>query len=264
MKRSSIAFVLSLVCCSFTQAHDTWVQTGSPLVRTDDVVHVDFMLGNQGNEHRDYKLASKLSSLEGAKLDVIAPSGKSTDLRTGLADLGYAPKEGFYSSRFIVAEEGLHTVVHTLDKLHGTTRAVKSAKSYFLSAKTLDKPGTAGQEYAKPLGHPLELVLESHPVLNAGPGKKVEVKLLHNGKPLADSRISFIPRGVPLAEGFDKEYERNTDAQGRASFTPREGNFYLIVAHHSSPDQKGEGYDKTSYSAVLVLNIPQVCPCCSE
>lgn len=264
MKRLAFASVLLLVSCAVGHAHDTWVQTGSSLVRVDDVVHVDFMLGNHGNEHRDFKLASKLSSLEGVKLDVIAPSGKATDLRSTLADLGYAPKEGFYSGRFIVAEEGLHTIAHTLDKLHGTTRAVKSAKSYFLSAKSLDKPGTEGKGFAKPLGHPFELVLANHPILDAGPGKKVEVQLLFNGKPLPGARISFIPRGVPLAEGFDKEYERNTDAEGRAAFTPREGNYYLIVAHHSSPDQKGEGYDKTSYSAVMVLNIPQICPCCTE
>lgn len=264
MKHIFTSLLLSLVVCTTVSAHDTWVQTGSSLVRMEDVVHVDFMLGNHGNEHRDYKLASKLSSLEGVTLNVLAPSGKSIDLRPGLADLGYAPKEGFYSARFIVAEEGLHSVVHTLDKLHGTTRAVKSAKTYFLSAKSLDKPEHAGKEYAQPLGHPLELVLESHPVLQAGPGKKIEVKLLFKGQPLADTRISFIPRGVPLAEGFDKEYERHTDAQGRASFTPREGNYYLVVAHHSAPDEKGEGYDKTSYSAVLVLNIPQACPCCAE
>lgn len=253
-------FTLSTVAL----AHDTWVQTGSPVARTDDVVHIDFMLGNHGNEHRDYKLASKLSGLEGVKLDVIAPSGKATDLRPVLADLGYAPKEGFYSARYIVAEEGLHSIVHTLDKLHGTTRAVKSAKSYFLSAKALDKPVTASSEHAKPLGHPLEFVLETHPVLNTGPGKPVKVQLLYDGKPLPDARVSFIPRGVPLEEGFDKEYERSTDAQGRASFTPREGNYYLVVAHHAAPDRKGEGYEKTSYSAVLVLNIPQICPCCTE
>src|SRR5690606_32986617 len=101
--------------------------------------------------------------------------------RSTLADLGYAPKEGFYSGRFIVAEEGLHTIAHTLDKLHGTTRAVKSAKSYFLSAKSLDKPGTEGKEFVKPLGHSFELVLANHPILDAGPGKKVEVQLLFNG-----------------------------------------------------------------------------------
>src|SRR6185436_2774462 len=42
-------------------AHDTWVQTNTNVVRTGDAVHVDLMLGNHGNDHRDFKLASKLA-----------------------------------------------------------------------------------------------------------------------------------------------------------------------------------------------------------
>jgi len=40
-------------------AHDTWVQTNTNLIRSGDAVHVDLMLGNHGNDHRDFKLASK-------------------------------------------------------------------------------------------------------------------------------------------------------------------------------------------------------------
>ena len=40
-------------------AHDTWVQTNTNLVRAGDAVHIDLMLGNHGNDHRDYKLTSK-------------------------------------------------------------------------------------------------------------------------------------------------------------------------------------------------------------
>jgi hypothetical protein len=53
-----------------------------------------------------------------------------------------------------------------------------------------------------------------------------------------------------------------TDAQGRCRWTPKDGNFVLIVAHHSIPEEKGDGYDKISYSATLVLNVPQRCMCC--
>jgi hypothetical protein len=74
--------------------------------------------------------------------------------------------------------------------------------------------------------------------------------------------VSFIPRGIQLAEGFDKEYEQRADQEGVATFTPSEGNLYLIVSHHHADDQKGEGYDKTHYSAAMTIIVPQLCPHC--
>jgi uncharacterized GH25 family protein len=261
----SIRLFVVMYCLSASAmalAHDTWVQTSATIVRPDDVVHVDFGLGNHGNDHRDFKFASKLSSLDGVSLTVVSPVGKSTDVASQLVDLGYAAKEGYWSARYIPSEEGLHCVAHKLDKLHVTTRAIKSSKTYFLASKSLDKLPQPTADHAKPLGHPLELVLESHPVLNAGPGKEVAVKLLFQGKPLADQRVSFIPRGAQLAADFDPNYERKTDAEGRCRYTPKEGNFVLVVAHLPAPEEKGEGYEKTHYAATLVLNIPQRCSCC--
>lgn len=243
-------------------AHDTWVQTAARVVRPDDVVHVDLALGNHGNGHRDFKFAGKLASLDGAVIDVIGPSGKRTDLVPGMVDLGFAPKEGFWSGRFVAAEPGLHCVAHVLDRLHGTKRTVKSAKAYFVVADRLDAEPEAGGAFAAPLGDALELVPETHPVARCGPGEKITVRLFYRGRPLADERVSFIPRGAALEGEFDAEHERKTDAEGRCSYVPKEGNYILVVAHRSEPEERGEGYDKTAYSATLVLNVPQRCACC--
>lgn len=258
------ACVLSPAVIPTARAHDTWVQTTTSVVRPNDAVHIDFCLGNHGNDHRDFKLASKLGSMDGAAIDILAPGGKRTDLIPALVDLGYAPKEGYYSGRFIPSEEGLHCVAHTLDKLHRSTRAVKSSKTYFFVAEKLDALPAPTDTFASALGHPLEFVLESHPVLGCGPGKPIAVRLLFQGKPLADQVVSFIPRGAALAEGFDAEFERRTDTEGRCSFTPREGNLVLVVAHVMKPEEKGEGFDKTAYAATLVVNVPQRCPCREE
>lgn len=247
---------------SMTHAHDTWVQSSAAMVRPGDLVHVSLGLGNHGNNHRDFKFAGKLGSLEHATIEVIAPDGRRTDVIPAVVDLGYAPKEGFYSARHVVGEEGLHTVAHTLDTLHRTTRAIKSGKTFFLASESLDKPGKPDGNLPGPLGHPLELVLESHPVLTCGPGKPIAVQLLFKGAPLADQVVSFIPQGATLAEGFDAEHERRTDAEGRCSYTPKEGNLVLIVTHLVKPEEKGEGYDKTAYAATLVVDVPQRCPCC--
>ena len=268
--RTIPAIVIGLIASSVattTYAHDTWVQSSASLVRPGDHVHVSLGLGNHGNNHRDFKFASKLGSLEHATIEVIASNGQRTDLIPTVIDLGYAPKEGFYSARHVVGEEGLHTVAHTLDTLHRTTRAIKSGKSFFLASESLDKPGKPDASdggLPGPLGHPLEFVLESHPVLGCGPGKPIAVQLLFKGKPLADQVVSFIPRGATLAEGFDAEHERKTDTEGRCSYTPKEGNLVLVVTHVVKPEETGEGYDKTAYAATLVLDVPQRCPCCAE
>lgn len=260
---------ISLITATFAWvssaiAHDTWVQTIQSIVRSNDVVHIDFCLGNHGNDHRDFKFASKLSSLEGAKVDVIAPSGKSTDICSSMTDLGYAPKEGFYSTRYVPVEEGLYCIAHKLDLLHGTTRAIKSSKAYFFASKSLDKVTSEAGDHSKPLGHALEFVLDTHPVLRTGPAQEIKVQLVHHGKPVANQRVSFIPRGITLSEEFDSTYERMTDPEGRASFTPKEGNLILVVAHLPAPSEAGDGYEKTHYGATLVLNIPERCVCCDE
>ncbi len=243
-------------------AHDTWVQVSGRMVRPGDVVHVDLFLGNHGNDHRDFKIAGKLSSLEGTSLAVLPPAAAATDLVPDLVDLGYTPREGFYSGRFVAAKEGLHCVSHVREGIRHGARGLKGGKAYFLVSESLDEPPAPTKDHAKPLGHPLELVLETHPVIDCGPGKPIAVRLLHRGLPVAGHRVSFIPRGAVLKGDFDAEHERTTDADGRCRFTPKEGNLVLVVAHLSKPEERGEGYDRTTYAATLVLDVPQRCPCC--
>jgi uncharacterized GH25 family protein len=90
----------------------------------------------------------------------------------------------------------------------------------------------------------------------------ISVRLLFQGKPVADQVVSFIPRGATLAEEFDPEFERRTDAEGRCQYTPKEGTLMLAVTHLVKPEETGEGYDKTAYAATLVVDVPQRCVCC--
>ena len=253
--------VLTLGVRAAASAHDTWVQTNTNIVRTGDNVHVDLMLGNHGNEHRDFKLAGKIT-LDGCKLDVIAPGGKKYDLKDRLADIGYVPKEGFWTARFAATEPGLYMVAHSREGQHATTRSIKSGKTFFVVSASLDKVAKDLKGFDKPLGHPLEIVPVTNPAAPMGPGQAIKVQVLYQGKPMKDARVSFIPRGVELSTEFDENYERKTGADGLASFTPKEGNYVLVVVHREEPEQKGEGYDGTKYSATLTVFVPEVCPCC--
>lgn len=252
--------ILGLAACP-VGAHDTWVETNSSIVRSGELVHVDLKLGNHGNDHRDFKLASKIT-LAPCQLSVINPKGDAFDLKPHVIDTGFAPKEGYWSARYVTETDGLHVVSHTLDTLHGKTRAIKSAKTFFMTSPKLDAVSEAAAGFDRPLGHPLELVPLVNPVTATGPGQKFRVKLLYQGKPLPEARVAFIPRGATLVEGFDKDYEQLTDADGMATYTPTEGNLLLIVVHHPVANQKGEGYDSTHYAATLTVAVPQLCPHC--
>lgn len=261
-----VFFSVSVWTLHFSAAHDSWVQTNTNLIRSGDAVHVDLMLGNHGNDHRDFKLAGKVD-LGGGSLEVISPEGKSYDLRTDLVDLGYAPKEGFLSAKFAATTAGMYTVAHQSDRVvnHGRPlRSIKSAKAHFVVSSSLDNPPTNNPGFDKPLGHPLELVADANPVTPMGPGQAMNVLVLFQGKPMADTVVSFIPRGETLSPGFDERYERRTGADGRASFTPTTGNYYLIVVHYAADDERGDDYDATKYSATLTVFVPDVCPCCGE
>lgn len=269
MRRPTILFwAIILISDLFAvrgSAHDTWVQTNTNLIRSGDAIHIDLMLGNHGNEHRDFKLASKIT-LDGCSLHVVAPNGKRYDLKDRLTDTGYTPKEGFWTSRFVASEPGLYVVEHSVDKLvnHGKpARSLKSAKTMFVVSKSLDKVPQDNSGFDRVFGHGLEIVPVTNPVTPMGPGQKLSVKLLLKGKPLSNAQVSFIPRSEPLTESFDDRFERLTDTNGLAHFTPKSGDYYLVVAHLKT-DESGDGFEATSYSATLNVFVPERCPCCGE
>ena len=238
-------------------AHDTWVETNTSVVRLGHVVHVDLKLGNHGNEHRDFKLASKIS-LDASEIKIQKPHDPSLlDLKARMTDAGLLPKEGYWTARYVPDREGLHTVIHSARSQHGKTLGFKSAKSYFVVSKTLDHLDIDQTGFDKPVGHPLELIPLDNPVTSLKSGQPLRVQVLFESRPLTDARVSFIPRGTQLAEGFDAQYEQKTDSQGTATLTPRESNIYLIVVHHKAPDRKGPGFDETSYSATLTVHVMQ-------
>lgn len=259
------AFCVFVAANSVARAHDTWVQTNTNIIRTGDAVHIDLMLGNHGNEHRDFKLASKIS-LDGTTLKVIAPGGKRFDLKDRLADVGYTPKEGFWTARFATADSGLYLVEHTRDSVvnHGRpTRSIKSGKTFFVASKSLDKIPHEHPGFDQELGHPLEIVPEANTVTPMGPDVPIRVRVLFRGKPLSGARVAFIPRGTELAAGVDPKFERTSNENGRAFFIPTEGNYYLVVVHHQT-EEKGTDYEATAYAATLTVFVPELCPCCGE
>ncbi len=256
MKSLTTVALLSLTVSS-AAAHDTWVEVNTPEVREGNIVHVDLKLGNHGNDHRDFKLHS-LITLDHATLNVNMPCGCEVDLKPNVIGTAYEEKQGYWTARYTTTKPGLHVVSHELDTLHGKIRAIKSAKTYFVVGPNPTATKGPLMRCDRPLGHPLELVPLTNPVTESGPNKPIRVRVLFERQPLANARVTFIPRGQQLAEGFDETHERMTDAKGEAEFTPTEANVILVVIHHREPERSGDGYDSTAYSATLTVAVPQV------
>lgn len=257
--RTLLAFWIAAQCLTAANAHDTWVETNSPLVRLGDNVYVELKLGNHGNDHRDFKLAGKVG-LDVCQIAIVSPSGDKFDLKPQFVDMGMTAKEGYWASRFITKVPGSHVVAMSSESLRGKTRSMKSAKAYFLASAKLDELSAAEVGFDQPLGHELEIVPLTTPVTNTRPGQPIRVRILLRTKPMKGARVSFIPRGTILEEGFDKAFERETTEDGIAEYSPKEGNVILIVVHHSAPELKGEGFDDTKYSATLTITVPQQNP----
>ena len=259
--------LFALIAAPAAFGHDTWVQTNTNVVRRGDAVQIDLMLGNHGNEHRDFKLAGK-ASLEGSTLEIVGPDGTKYDAKDRLIDTGYAPKEGYWTTRFEPDLAGIYAVSQRSDGVmsYAPERSIKGAKAFFVASASLDRPPIDNPGFDRPLGHDLELVPIANPVTSMGPGTPIRVRLLYKGKPLAGERVSFIPRGATLKPGLDDRYERLTDGRGEATFEPTEANGYLIAAHKTEPKEggvlEGKPYEFTKYGATLTVFVPKICPCC--
>jgi uncharacterized GH25 family protein len=263
MKRIVLTIAMLAMMTSSALAHDAWLETNTNLLRSGDSIYIDLKLGNHGNDHRDFKQAGKVQ-IEKVKVEVVDPNGKKYDLTSNMVDQGYTPKEGYWTGKFSAFKPGVYTAAATSDTIvnHGQAqRSLKSAKTFFHITESLDKPTPDDRVVGKVLGHAMELVPIVNPVLPMAAGKKFQVQLVMKGQPVANEKVSCIPQGHELKEGFDAEYEFMTDEEGIITFTPKEGNRYLFVSHVVL-NEKGDGYDATKYTATLTLFVPDLCMCC--
>lgn len=250
--------VLSLALAATAAAHDSWVETDRSVAAVGDEVRIDLCMGNHGNDHRDFKLMGKVD-LASSTLELIPPDGEPVPLKEQLAEAATADDKPYWTTNLRTQTPGLYIVSSTSDKVvsYAPKRSIKSAKAIF----AVGDAATAGHD--RVLGHPLELVPVTPPIARA-PSTQLVVRLLYKGQPLTDHRVSIVPRGVTLKEGFDKQYERLTDTDGLASFPIDATHTYLIVAHHEDAADRGEGYDATKYSATLTVSPPGEDACCEE
>ncbi|WP_168566080.1 DUF4198 domain-containing protein [Crateriforma spongiae] len=243
---------------SETSAHDTWLQTNTPIVRNGQPLNVELCLGNHGNGHRDFLLASQVT-LDWTTTRWHQPDGANVDLNDTMHSTSSAEKQGVWRTTVSPKSSGVHAFTQTLDKVlnHGRPiRSQRTAKTYVAVGPMLDSITLDDRPHQKPFGWAFEVVLDSCPFREVVAGEPLTAKVLLHHQPLADCRVSLIPEGGQLAENFDPRYEADTDDQGNVTLVPPKPGRYLLVAHHTASDEKSDEYDFTSYATTVTLHVP--------
>jgi uncharacterized GH25 family protein len=131
-----------------------------------------------------------------------------------------------------------------------SARSVQCAKALILCGST----STAGP--IAPLGHPLEIVLESTPGPKGfSPDEPVRARVLFHGEPVVGLRVlasstTLNPDGLP-------EVSAETDADGRVSLDLDEPGTWIMEAVHRQPAPEGllNSFDSESFLASFSMPV---------
>lgn len=252
-----LALMLALAALTgAASAHDIWIEPSTDLVRMGDWLRLSLMLGNHGNEHRDFRLASKVGA-DSKSLAIFDPQGVRHNVTSSLVDAGMAPDEGYWTAKYAPTMPGLYMAASTFDHLmtYAPVRDIKCAKAFFVASEQLDRVPVEDHGYDRVLGAPLELVLHTEPGVAMSAGRAVKVEVIYQGKPLKNTVVSFVPRGSKPSGDFDPLYQKRTGADGTVSMILREANTYLISTHITDEKAKGKGYNAINYSATICLLV---------
>ena len=234
---------------NLVEAHDTWVQVNSPQQRVNELVFVELCLGNHANDHRDYRLASRLSSLDHCVVMVHDQTRPIHELTGEMTGFGTAANEGPWIGSWTPNQAGRFHLESQLDIVKGTVRARQLSRAFF------GVGDASGQAYISPSSNfPLDLVPLSDP-LAATAGTELVFRVQFAGEPQPQARVSFLPLGVTLSEGFDPEYERLSDDDGTVRFTPSTANRYLVITKRIDEIAEVNGINRLAFSASCSLYV---------
>ncbi|HSK79223.1 MAG TPA: DUF4198 domain-containing protein, partial [Thermoanaerobaculia bacterium] len=258
--------LILLLASSALEAHDLWIEPGAFTPAPGQRVAVRLRLGQgfRGDPvPRDPKLLERFAALgaQGGETAIqgvpnTEPAGFASFASPGLQVLVYdsrrepveldAPKFEEY-----LQEEGLEKVI-SLRKERGQS-AAPGREVFSRCAKALVAVGgkeARGRGFDQVAGLPLELVPEKNPYTLAG-GGEIPVRLLYQGKPLADVLVVAFQKGRA-----DQAVSALTDRKGRVTLRFDRPGAWLVKAVHMIPAPKDTGVDWESFWASLTFEIP--------
>lgn len=260
-----LALLTLLLASSALSAHDLWIEPAAFTPAPGQRVAVRLRLGQgfRGDPlPRDPKLLERFAAL-GAKGEVpipgvanTEPAGFASFASPGLQVLVYDSRrepvelDGAKFEEYL-REEGLQSVISIRAK-QGQS-AAPGREVFSRCAKALVAVGgkEAGERgFDRVAGLPLELVPEKSPYALTG-GGELPVRLLYQGKPLADVLVMALQKGRA-----GEAVSARSDRKGRVALRLDRPGIWLVKAVHMVPAPKDTGADWESFWASLTFEIP--------
>lgn len=268
MKRTALAFVLSLVVMPFSaMAHKAWLQPSETvLAGADPWVTVDAAVSNDLFYFNHVPLPLE-------RVAITAPDGSKVDAQNGAT--------GKYRSVFDVQlkQQGTYRIAMVNSGLsaswdeggkpkrwRGTAAAFasevpKDAKDLKVTqsvgrVETFVTNGSPNDTALKPVGEGIELVPVTHPN-DLFAGEQAKFKLQIDGKPAVGLEIEIV-RGGTRYRNAQEEIKAKTDANGEFSVTwPEAGMYWLeTVSEDTNTSLPQAKQRRLSYVATLEV-LPQ-------
>lgn len=253
--------LVALVFCYSTSrqigyAHDIWIETSSTAVRKGEPVVVELKLGNCLEGKPDAKINGQLPKPEGSVF-AIAPSDERLDLTKFLLSSTAAPGSGCWRTPLTVQDIGCTWLLQSLDDkvIHDGKRVLGRMVAKTPLVVIEDTLAMPTDIKAITFSQPIELILESSPLVSVDSGSPVVVRLLKNDQPLVNVRLAFT-RPLSISRTGDVRYEHvETDLDGRASWIPDLAGPLLISFNQMDESEYGDDYEATYYSTTMYLNV---------
>jgi uncharacterized GH25 family protein len=98
-------------------------------------------------------------------------------------------------------------------------------------------------DYSKPLGYPVEILLEQNPY-ELEVDEELSFRVLFNGEPVRDQIVRVSYAGHDAPHGHADAYNLRTDEQGRATFLLSEkAIWYIALIHMEKVDDADVDYE---------------------
>jgi uncharacterized GH25 family protein len=243
------------------RAHDFWIEPGSFRPAPNVRVPVRLFVGQHfKGESVPYLLELferyTLISVRGEKSIQATlgddPAGSIVLTEPGLATIVY--RGTIASVRFDTEQEfnaylNMEGLEHIVQR-YGTGKP-PIREHYSRGAKALLSLGTPEpMQTDKRLGLPLELIAEKNPYVS-GAAKDLPVRLLYQGKPLADATIIAFNKAAP-----ETKTRLRTDRDGRVRLRLDQPGVWLVTSVHMWPAPKGSSAQWESIWASLTFEVP--------
>ena len=266
----TLAFVL--IASSLAGAHDLWLVPAQftivPRARVAVMLNTGDTFPNSDGAVKPERIerAALISAESTMPLVTFRAEGNSTvaDAMAPRKDGGaivevilkpVATKQPRASFDEFVKHEGLDAIAAQLAR--APERRVEERRTYAKYAKTLLRIGKgrgAAKLYQKPLGHRLEILVDAGP-FSLRPGRKLPVRLLFDGKPLAGARIVMGSTDVTTATQSKMPGVR-TDVEGRAQLQlDPSGGAHYVHALHMIPANGRSDVEWESFWATLTFGV---------